>query len=495
MNLARLSRCLDRVDKMNIVEDDYTEITSLAYDSRKVQPGGLFVAVKGVKTDGHRYLQSAIESGARALVVEEPFSHPEIPVIQVHDTRIALADLAAHFYGHPAREMTIIGITGTNGKTTTSYMIGEILKAAGKKPGIIGTIQIQMGDRIFPTNITTPESLEIQKYLAMMWEEGVEVVVMEVSSHALHFDRVHGIQFQGAVFTNLTRDHLDFHLSMDQYFEEKRKLFQRLKSAEEGGFALLNSDDLKTPELINTLDVPYMSYGIYRHPDLRARDIKTGISGTSFVAESERWDIPIRMGMVGKFNIYNALAAIGTGLFLNIPPAAISQGLANMSGVRGRFETVDEGQNFGVVVDYAHTPDGLKNVLESARKLTEKRVICVFGCGGDRDRTKRPIMGECASQLSDLVIVTSDNPRTEDPLAIINDIMPGVEKEKTPSITEPDRKTAIRRAIEEARDGDIVVIAGKGHETYQIFRDRTIDFDDVEVARQSLRDFLNGTEF
>lgn len=461
-------------------------ISSIAYDSRKVEPNGLFVAIKGMKTDGHAYLESAAAKGAAAVVVEDEYVNEMVTVIRVPDTRQALAKLSACFYDYPAQKLDIIGVTGTNGKTTTTHMIAEVLKSHGQKTGIMGTLYIKIGDKTYPTHITTPESLEIQKHLAMMVDEGVKTVVMEVSSHGLYFDRVYGITFLGGIFTNITRDHLDFHNDMESYFQEKLKLFKRLKSEEEGGFALLNSDDVKTPQIVEALQVPYMSYGIYRLPHIRAKNIKTHITGTTFIAESDRWDVPVKMNMTGMFNVYNALAAVGTGLFLNITPAAITKGLENLKGVPGRFETINEGQDFGIVVDYAHTPDGIKNVLQSARVLTNNRLIIVFGCGGDRDRTKRPIMGKYASELADMVIVTSDNPRTEDPMAIIADILPGIEEGNAKNIVEADRKTAIYTAINAAQKGDIVVIAGKGHETYQIFKDKTITFNDLETAREAV---------
>jgi len=483
-NLENLTGCLR---EYQIQGDNSVEITGIAYDSRRVKPGDLFVAIKGLKTDGHKYVRAALRRGAVGLVVQEDVNEDNIPTVRVPDSRKSLAKLSARFYDYPADKLKIIGITGTNGKTTTCHMISEIIKASGKKPGMIGTLYVKIGDKTFPTNITTPESLDIHKYLARMVESGVETAVMEVSSHALYFGRVEGIKFQGAIFTNLSQDHLDFHVDMDSYFEQKKKLFGMIKPGEHGGFAVLNSDDAMTPRIIKTLTVPFRSYGIYRHPDIRARDIHTDITGTSFVAESKEWDIPIHMRLIGIFNVYNALAAVGAGLSLRMPPAYITKGLRDLPGVRGRFENVDEGQRFGVIVDYAHTPDGLRKVLKSAKKLTEKRLITVFGCGGDRDRIKRPIMGEVVAEYADYIIVTSDNPRTEEPMSIISDIKPGIEKGKKDFVVEPDRKSAIEKAINEALPGDIVMIAGKGHEDYQILKDRVIHFDDVEVARDALR--------
>jgi UDP-N-acetylmuramoyl-L-alanyl-D-glutamate--2,6-diaminopimelate ligase len=489
VKLSNLVNCLEKCDARG---DLSREISSIAYDSRNVEPGCLFVAVRGTKTDGHKYIRAAIDKGATAIVADSDITLENIPVLRVSDSRNALAKLAACYYEYPADDMDIIGVTGTNGKTSVTHMIAEALNANGIKTGIIGTLYIKIGDDIYPTNITTPESLEIQKYFAMMSEAGCKAVAMEVSSHALHLNRVEGIRFRAGVFTNLSQDHLDFHHDLQQYFDAKKILFDMVKPAEEGGFAIVNSDDWKIAELVSHLKVPYLSYGIYRQPDVRARTIKMSFAGTSFVAESERWDIPIRMKPIGTFNIYNALAAVATCLKMNVPPVAISKGFSNLPVVRGRFETIEEGQPFGVVVDYAHTPDGLKKILETARELTERRLIVVFGCGGDRDRTKRPLMGEFAAEFGDLVIITSDNPRSEDPMSIINEIRPGVEKSGMDYIIEPDRRSAIYRAIESAKTGDLVVIAGKGHETYQIFKDETIHFDDAETAREAIRKLVES---
>lgn len=483
----KLLDLIEALDEKRTCGETEREIRKIVYDSRQAEPGSLFVAIPGTKLDGHRFINSAITRGAVGVVSERPVSFEKIPVIQVPDSRKALAQLAARFYDYPARKLKIIGVTGTNGKTTTSHMIASILEQNDIKTGIIGTLYAKIGDEKLDTRITTPESLEIQQYLSRMTEAGLEAAVMEVSSHALHFDRIFGIEFDGAVFTNISQDHLDFHGDFETYFNEKKKLFTRIKPSHRGGFALVNSDDPRAPEIVETLTVPYKSFGIYRKPDIRAKKIRKSVYGTSFVAESDRWDIPIKLKMVGEFNIYNALAAVGVGLFWDVPPVNIYRGLESLSGVRGRFEIIDEGQPFGVVVDYAHTPDGLENVLKAARDITLNRLIVVFGCGGDRDRKKRPIMGEIAGEYGDLVIVTSDNPRTEDPRKIIAEIQPGVEKNTKDYEVEVDRRTAIQKAISMAERGDLIVIAGKGHETYQIFKNRTIHFDDAEEARKAIR--------
>ena len=482
----KLSHIINNLDVLNLKGDSAAEITSIAFDSRQVGQGTLFVAIPGTAVDGHEYLDNAIKMGASAVLVQKDVQLKGIPVVRVRNCRQALAKVAATFYGYPAKKMKIIGVTGTNGKTTTTHMIAAVLEAYGYKTGLIGTLYIKSPSGTRKARVTTPESLEIQRYLSQMVEEGVDVVVMEVSSHALYFDRVAGIEFAGAVFTNLTQDHLDFHQNLDEYFAQKKKLFSRIITRPRPGFALVNSDDPRTREIVADLEVPYKSYGIYKRPDVRAREIKTTINSLSFIAESEKWDVPVKMPMAGLFNVYNALAAVGVGLFMNVPPALITRGLSQMPPVRGRFEIIDQGQPFGVVVDYAHTPDGLSNLLLSAREITDGRVITVFGCGGDRDRTKRPLMGRVVAELADVTIVTSDNPRSEDPRAIINDILPGIEQVTQNYLMEPDRRSAIKLAIETARVGDIVVIAGKGHEDYQILADRTIHFDDAEEARNAL---------
>ncbi len=482
----KLSHLINNLNIIKMRGEASTHISGIAFDSREVLPGTLFVAIPGTAVDGHDFIKDALDRGASALMVQKEINVEGIPVVQVRNCREALAGVSAVFYGHPARKLKIIGVTGTNGKTTTTHMIASVLEAHNRRTGIIGTLYIKFPSGTEKARVTTPESLEIQHYLSRMVDEGVEVVVMEVSSHALHFDRVAGIEFTGAVFTNLTQDHLDFHQDLDEYFQQKKKLFSRIITRPEPGFALLNSDDPRTPAIAGDMEVPFMSYGIYKQPDLRAREIKAGFNSISFIAESEKWDVPVNMSMAGQFNVYNALAAVGTGLFMGVPPALISRGLENMPPVRGRFEIVDMGQSFGVVVDYAHTPDGLSNLLLSASEITQGRVITVFGCGGDRDRKKRPLMGQVAAELSDVPVITSDNPRTEDPRAIINDILPGVEQVTRDYIMEPDRRRAINLAISSAREGDLVVIAGKGHEDYQILANGTIHFDDVEVAREAI---------
>ncbi len=344
----KLKELLETIDDKMVKGPVDIDISMLAYDSREVGPGALFFAIKGARMDGHKFIKHAIEKGAKAVILEEDEYLPKgITRIKVKDSRKALAPMAAKFFDYPARKLKIIGITGTNGKTTTSYMISNILEAHGLKTGVIGTIKVQILDEIIPTNITTPESLMIQSYLAKMASLGVDVAIMEISSYALYSDRVAEIEFDGAVFTNLSQDHLDFHKDMDQYFIQKAKLFKKVKP---DGFAVLNSDDSRTPQIMKMIDYPFITYGIYRHPDLRARGVRTSIRGTHYKAESKKWEIPINMRMLGKPNIYKSLAAVATALKLDIPPAIHSKGLETMPGVQGRFEPIDEGQNFAGVV-------------------------------------------------------------------------------------------------------------------------------------------------
>lgn len=494
----KLLHLIETLENKEIRGDMTMDVRNIAFDSRNAAPGTLFVAIPGTKTDGRLFVEDAIRRGASAIMAQDDVEVSGIPLVKVRDCRKALAAIAARFYDYPAQKLKIIGVTGTNGKTTTTHLISSILEANGLKTGIMGTLYIKIPGETITARVTTPESIEIQSYLSKMNDAGVDVAIMEVSSHALHFDRVAGIKYDGAVFTNLTQDHLDFHLDLDEYFLQKKKLFDKVK---DGGFALLNSDDPRTPEIIRDLNVKYDTYGIRKNPRIKATDIRYSLKDTSFVARGKEicptgcrpsgkgkdWEIPVTMKMLGEFNVYNALAAIGTGILMNVPRELIKKGIEEIPFVRGRFQLVDEGQSFGLVVDYAHTPDGLKNILKSARAVTKNRLIVVFGCGGDRDKTKRPIMGQIAGELGDVVIVTSDNPRTEDPDAIISDIVKGVEQVKLDYHTEVDRKKAIFRAVELAGEGDMVVIAGKGHETYQIFKDKTVHFDDEETAREAIK--------
>jgi len=469
-------------------------IQSIAYDSRKVRSGALFVAVKGFKTDGHLSAAIAVETGAAALLVQEPNESFNfgVPVIRVTDTRRALGLLAAKYYRCPSREFRLVGVTGTNGKTTVTHLIDAIAFYHGKRTGLIGTVGNKIAGRLLPSAHTTPEALELQGLFREMADEKIHHVTMEVSSHALELERVEGSLFDVGVFTNLTQDHLDFHPDMETYFKAKAKLFvslgrQTFKSGQK--FAVVNTDSDWGRRLAAMSPVPALTYSIETVADVMARNISVSLMGASFEVVCMEGIFPVKLKLTGKFNVYNALAAFAWGFGEGFSPKSICQALAEVVGVPGRFEMVNCGQPFGVAIDYAHTPDGLVNILQTAKGVVQGRVITVFGCGGDRDRKKRPLMGEAAARLSDTVIVTSDNPRTEDPHAIIAEILPGIkEVDGEDYHVIPDRSQAIAAAIELAQPGDLVIIAGKGHENYQIIGRQALPFDDKEVASRLLKE-------
>jgi UDP-N-acetylmuramoyl-L-alanyl-D-glutamate--2,6-diaminopimelate ligase len=461
-----------------------TAITAVTHDSRKAGPGTLFVAIKGLTADGNQYVDAARRKGAAAIASEQP-APPGSPWLQVPDAREALALLSAAVLGHPARALELIGVTGTNGKTTTTYLVDAALRAAGHKVGLVGTVQYRIGDRLMDATRTTPESSDLQGLFREMVDEGCSHAVLEVSSHSLELRRVAGCEFKVAVFTNLTRDHLDFHGDMDSYFHAKRKLFAELLRPD--GRAVINADDDRAAELSAASRAPVWTYAIDKAADFRAESIHLGLEGTRFRVRSPLGTHEVRSALVGRFNVQNVLAAFAAAAAAGVAPEVALRGLATVTGVPGRLERVPGAAGFAVIVDYAHTDDALKNLLETVRELGPSRVITVFGCGGDRDRTKRPLMGAVASRLSDVVIVTSDNPRSEPPEAILEEIqrgMNGGRKAERHAIV--DRREAIAKALEMARPGDAVVIAGKGHETYQVLRDRTVPFDDRQVARDIL---------
>lgn len=468
---------------------DTLAATGLEYDSRRVEPGMIFFAFPGAKQDGRAFAQDAIGKGAIAIVSESPA--PEgfpAPWIQVEHGRHALAQMARSFYGAPDHDLQLTGVTGTNGKTTTAFCVDAMLRSFGKKTGMVGTIVYRVGEEQRKAVNTTPESLDLVRLFDEVRSGGGTHFTFEVSSHALALGRVYGFEFHTTIFTNLTRDHLDFHGDMANYFAAKQLLFQGA-----GGpppkWAIINADDTYGRQIELHTSTRRITYGLHAGADLRAIDIEATFAGLSFDVEWQGRRYPVFSKLNGVINVYNLLAAFGAGLSLGFSPEEVAQNLAACPAVPGRFERVDVGQPFMVVVDFAHTDDALRNTIKVARALNPKRVITLFGCGGDRDRTKRPLMGQAAAELSDFVIVTSDNPRSEDPLMIINDIMVGVRRLDTPHIVEPDRETAIRKALEMASPGDILLLAGKGHETYQILRDRTIDFDDREVAHRLLEGF------
>jgi UDP-N-acetylmuramoyl-L-alanyl-D-glutamate--2,6-diaminopimelate ligase len=456
------------------------DVSALAYSSRSVRPGTLFFCVPGFKADGHDFAADAVERGAVALVVERPLGLG-VPQVQVPDARAAMAEVAQRFYGDPTRQLQVVGVTGTNGKTTTTFLIRSILEAAGMQTGLLGTVTSIVGGRREEVVRTTPEAVELQGTFRRMLDEGDKAAVMEVSSHALYLHRVDGIHFAARVFTNLTQDHLDFHPTMEDYFAAKRMLFER-----DGGPSIVNLDDPYGRRLAHEIEGA-ITFGIdAEDADYRGTDVEFDTGGSRFTVDGTEFTIPLP----GSFNVSNALAAIAAARVLGVPLETCVQALATADRVPGRFEPVDEGQGFAVLVDYAHTPDSLENVLRAARAITSGRLHVVFGAGGDRDRAKRPLMGRAASEGADRVIVTSDNPRSEDPDAIVDEVLGGASGDAE---REVDRRLAIQRAIETAQPGDVVVIAGKGHEQGQEFENgRKEPFDDVTVAREALRSALGA---
>ncbi|MBQ7037046.1 MAG: UDP-N-acetylmuramoyl-L-alanyl-D-glutamate--2,6-diaminopimelate ligase [Clostridia bacterium] len=458
-----------------------TEITAVTNDSRKVTKGSLFVAVRGYQTDGHAYIEKAIEKGAAAILCEEPVK-TDVPCVVCADTRRALAEVGALFYGEPSKKLKIIGVTGTNGKTTTTYLIKQILDLLGYKTGLIGTNQNIIGDEILPAARTTPESIDLQKLFRDMVEKGVTHVIMEVSSHSLALSRTHGIVFHEAVFTNLTQDHLDFHETMENYMEAKAKLFSQSRHG------VINLDDPWGEKILEKAECPVMTFGTKKAADLFGENIRLSERGVIVSTKLGGEKYEIRLGIPGMFSVYNALSATAACLGMGIPMDDILKGLVLAKGVKGRAEVVPLSAPYTVLIDYAHTPDGLENIIKTVRGFAKGRVITMFGCGGDRDRTKRPIMGEVAASLSDFSVVTSDNPRTEDPMAIIRDIEEGLSAYKDKYHVVANRKEAIRYAMGMAREGDVIILAGKGHETYQILKDETIDFDERAIVKEIFKD-------
>jgi UDP-N-acetylmuramoyl-L-alanyl-D-glutamate--2,6-diaminopimelate ligase len=464
-------------------------IAGIAFDSRAVHAGEVFVALKGVRADGAAFVRQAIERGAAAVVSEQPASGGlGVPWLQVSDGRQALAVLAAEYHRHPSDEMRVIGITGTNGKTTTAYIVASIFDAAGVRCGVMGTVAYRIGDEVRDSGRTTPEASDVQKMLREMVDRGCGACAMEVSSHALSLRRVDATTFAAGVFTNLTRDHLDFHADMEAYFQAKRRLFELLPP---GAPALINADDPKGSALVEMCAKP-VTYAIHRSADITPGPLSFGLGGLSFEIRTPRGSLRARSKLVGRPNVYNILAAVSTGVALDLPFDAIERGVQALAGVPGRFQVVSAASDdVTVVVDYAHTDDALRNLLETARPLAHGRIITVFGCGGDRDRTKRPLMGAVAGRLSDIVIITSDNPRFEDPVRIIEDVRRGITPDTRRDAAQGifsivDRREAVEQAIRLARPGDLVLLAGKGHEQYQVIGDRQIPSDDAAIAREML---------
>ena len=507
-NRKNLARLLQGLEILNIRGDESIPVKGLSYHSGRVEPGEVFVALKGHQTDGHLFIDQAIEKGAQVVVLEDAVDyHPGVVYVQTSDSRLALAHMAAAFSDHPSRDLTVIGITGTNGKTTTSYILEAIWKASGAQVGVIGTVNSRFGAQVRPSPVTTPESLDLQNLLSEMRDADVTCAIMEVSSHALDLKRTHACRFAGAVFTNLSQDHLDYHQDMESYFAAKSLLFTELLAVSDAsaGLAVINHDDPWGKKLLQQISTPVLTYGFDPGADIRPEHYTLSPQGIQARIASPFGPLEVISPLVGHYNLSNILAASSTALGLGVDLDDVIGGLATITGVDGRLEPVAIPGQPLVLVDYAHTPDALQQVLKTLRALNFSRLITVFGCGGDRDRTKRPLMGQAAAQGSDLVIVTSDNPRTEDPLAIIAQIEAGlkdlgrhslnvedVTAARQGYLVVPDRRQAIRLAIEIGAPGDVILLAGKGHETYQILGTRRIHFDDREEAREALLARANG---
>ena len=477
----KLCDLLSGIEIEECCADLQQEITGVSYDSRKTAQGDLFVAMRGYAADGHAFIPMAAEKGAVCVLCEQA-PETDIPWIRVSSGRRALAMLSANWFSHPASEMTMIGVTGTNGKTTTTYLLKEILEqAAGAKVGLIGTNQNMIGEKVIETERTTPESFELQKLFRQMSDEGCTHVVMEVSSHALYLDRVYGIPFAVGIFTNLTQDHLDFHKTMENYCDAKALLFGMCKTG------VINADDPWHERLVRDATCRVFSYGRGEGADLQARNVRLSAEGIAFEAVSRKESAEISVGIPGEFMVYNTLDVLGAALALGISLEKSGEVLRHSAHVKGRVEVVPTGTEYTMLIDYAHTPDAVENVLRSVRGFAKGRVIALFGCGGDRDKTKRPKMGAIAAELSDLVIVTSDNPRTEDPKAIIQDILAGMYRSQTPHIVVENRVEAIHYAMDHAEKDDVIVLMGKGHETYQIIGTEKHHLDEREIIAAHLQ--------
>ena len=475
-----LKSLLNGLDYEVIKGNEESKIQNIRYDNRKIEQGDIFVCVKGFKVDGHSFIGDAVKKGAKAIIVQEYVSVPEdITIIKVKDTRKALALMSSNYFGNPKDKLKIIGITGTNGKTTSAFMIKSILEKAGYKTGLIGTIANYIGNKKVDAVRTTPESYELHELFKNMVEAGVEYCVMEVSSHSLDLDRVYGVQFVEGIFTNLTRDHLDFHKTFENYYNAKFKLFER------SNHSIINLDDPYGTNIVEDIEkrgvkTKVSTFSVEKDSDFKAFEIKSHSNGSEFKVKLDKIE-EFSINIPGEYNIYNSLGCIICAYNLNIPVQKIKEGLSDII-IPGRCELVAKEKNlpYSIIIDYAHTPDGLENILSTVKAFTKNRMISVFGCGGDRDKVKRPQMGEIGCKLSDVAIITSDNPRSEEPMDIINDIVKPLKYDNFE--IEVNRKEAIRKAMNMALEGDVIVIAGKGHETYQILKDETIHFDEREVV-------------
>ena len=482
----KLKELLTGISVLECTADLEQDIQNVYYDSRKVTEGSLFVAVSGFAADGNRFIPMAMNKGVAAVVTAKK-PEGDVPYILVESDRLALALLGCNFYSHPAKSMTMIGITGTNGKTSSTLLLKQVLeKTLGAKVGLIGTMANMVGDEVIPTERTTPESFELQALFARMRDAGCTHVVMEVSSHAVTLERIGGVHFDVAAFTNLTEDHLDFHKTMDAYCDAKAELFRRCDKA------VVNADDSYAGRILAAAACPVLTTGVTGKADLTAKDLELLSEGIHFTAVSGGEEVAVSLPIPGKFTVYNALTVMATAKQLGISLADCAEALKTAQGVKGRVEVVPTpGTPYSVLIDYAHTPDGLENVLSSVKDFCKGRVIAVFGCGGDRDPMKRPIMGEIGVKLSDFAVITSDNPRTEDPMAIIEDILKGVKKEQGEYIVMEDRRAAIRYAMDIAKKDDIIVLAGKGHETYQDIGGQKHHLDEREEVAAHLEELRN----
>ena len=509
--MMELRKLLEGVEIRRVTGEILKEIEGIAYHSDRVGRGFLFAAIRGMEVDGHQFIEEAIRKGAEAVLLEEGREVSNRTMIFVPNSRQALAKISSNFYGDPSSQVRLIGVTGTNGKTTTTYVLESIFKKAGYAVGVIGTINYRFGQKITPAPNTTPESLDLQRILWEMVREGVSHVIMEVSSHGLDLDRVFGCQFDSVVFTNFTSDHLDYHKTLKQYFESKKKLFSDalIKSNKSRRFAVTNYDDPRGEEIVEGIDLPILRYGLNSSCEVFADEVSSNFEGLSCRIRTPRGEFSIHSKLIGGFNLYNILAAVATAVAMDIPLETLKEGIESLEGVSGRFEKLENRKDIRVIVDYAHTHDALERVLLGLRDILKGvpqrngKIITVFGCGGDRDRTKRPLMGGVAGRYSDLAILTSDNPRTEDPLVIMDEVEKGFKslplegwkqneinswRSRRGYLKVPDRREAIRTAIRLAQPEDIVLIAGKGHEDYQIIGKRRFPFDDRIEAKKALEE-------
>ncbi len=481
MKLEKIIKDLEKIDIKGNIE---LNIENIVYDSRKVKENSLFLCVKGFSIDGHTFIEDAIKKGSIAFIVEEDIYIKGYTFVRVKDSRKAMAKIAANFFDHPTRKLNLIGVTGTNGKTTITHLMKDILDLKKERVGLIGTIKNVIGNREIISSRTTPESIELQGYFKEMLDNNMKYCAMEVSSHSLTLSRVEECEFKIGIFTNLTEDHLDFHKDLEEYRVAKEKLFYKTTMAN-----IINIDDeggKKIYKAVKNLKTPIFTYGIDNQADIRAKNIEIYPSGVKYTLITPKYEADIQVPIPGRFSVYNSLAVIGACYVMDIPKEIIIEGLKNTKGVPGRFETINSSKGFSVIVDYAHTPDALENILKTGKEFAKGKIITVFGCGGDRDKTKRPLMGSISQKYSDFTIVTSDNPRTEKPHDIIEDILEGINKENQNYEIVIDRKEAIAKAISKVNEGDIVIIAGKGHEDYQIIGTEKIHFDDKEIAKEIL---------